>query len=376
MKKGNIVLIIVAILVLLALVIGATYAFFSSNVTISNAANVNVITEGNNMVFDTLGGAMTLNVTATNMSQAASSNIAAQNNTTLTVNFQANTDYSMVCSYDIVYEWTSTDKYQAHSSGVTEWEYTIKASLASNAHVYEGDNLIKVEQDLSAIVGNQNSATVVSGATIDGTGTSTSTAIWTLTSKFYNVNANQSGLSDKVYTGNFKVTNVSCTGGTVEKKSYWFSTSCRLMQPCIYPNYGGTLQTSGSATGHQVYIAQDNTKYYACATIDGHEVCLSQPFTQYGLQGHTTERFTSNERANAIRAIYQVFIDAGINIDMSNCSSNTSIVICDYNDFSLGVSYLGQLRCEEGGTPYICGIERNRNDGAFCWNTNEDPYAL
>ena len=215
MKKRNTILIIIATITLFSFVAFATYAFFSvGNLNVTNVANLNVISERNNMVFDTLGGAMALNVTVANWTQSTAGNVASENNTTLTVNFQANTNYSMVCSYDIIYEWTSTDKYQAHSSGVTDNEFTIQASLANNDHVYQGTNHIASETDFTTAVGNQTSATVVQGAQIDSTGTTTNSAIWTITSKFYNVNAYQDDLTGKSYAGRFKVANVSCIAGT------------------------------------------------------------------------------------------------------------------------------------------------------------------
>ncbi|MBR4230560.1 MAG: hypothetical protein IKR74_00150 [Bacilli bacterium] len=215
MKKNNIVLSVIAIIMLLSMFAIASYAFFDiGNLNITNVTNFTATSERNNMVFDSLGGIMELNVTAINMSNSLSGSVAAENTAILTVNFQANTTESMVCSYDIMYEWTSTDKYQVHSNGVTENEYTIQASLAANEHVSEGVNHIANDLDLSVAVGSNNSAIVVSGAQIDSTGTSTSTAVWTMTSKFFNVDADQDNLAGKNYAGRFKVANVSCVSGT------------------------------------------------------------------------------------------------------------------------------------------------------------------
>ena len=363
MKRNNIILLTITILTLVGLVVFATYAYFANNATITNVTNLNVVSERNNMVFDTLGGGMLLNVTASNMSEANNNTVAAENNTTLTVNFQANTSYSMVCTYDIVYEWTSSDKYQAHTQGVTQNEFTIQASLASNAHVYQGSNSIANETDLSTVVGNQNSATVVTGAQIDSTGTSTSTAVWTITGKFYNVNANQNTLADKTYEGRFKVTNVSCIQGEVTipgPTSYWYATStCKYDTPCTYPNYGGTLQSSGTATGHNVYIGQDNSKYYACATISGHEICLSQPYTQYGLSGHTLEtNFTSAQQTSVKQAIYQAFIDAGISVDIDNdCSADGGGAICGVGMLGCGVVSFGLVYCNDDSEFVYCDVD-------------------
>ena len=360
MKRNNIVLITIAIITLLALVTFAAYAYFANNATITNVTNLNVVSERNNMVFDTIGGGMILNVTASNMSQANNNTVAAENNTTLTVNFQANTSYDMVCTYDIVYEWTSNDKYQTHTSGVTQNEFTIQASLTNNAHVSQGTNNIKNETDFTTAVGNQTSATVVSGAQIDSTGTSTSTAVWTLTSKFYNVNANQSALADKTYEGRFKVTNVSCVAGIVTvtsgPTSYWFPTT--LNTSYTFPATGGAVQSSGPVTGHNVYIGQDNSKYYACATITGHEICLSQPYTQYGLSGHTLNtNFTSDQKTSAKQAIYQVFVDAGISVDIDNDCGTSDGVKCYLGGFYCGVNRDGYAYCNDNSEDVYCAVD-------------------
>ena len=368
MKRNNIILLTITILTLLGLVVFATYAYFANNATITNVTNLNVVSERNNMVFDTLGGGMLLNVTASNMSEANNNTVASQNSTTLTVNFQANTSYSMVCTYDIVYEWTSSDKYQSHTSGVTQNEFTIQASLTNNAHVSQGNNHIASETDFTTAVGNQNSATVVSGAQIDSTGTSTSTATWTITGKFYNVNANQNTLADKTYEGRFKVTNVSCIQGEVTipgPTSYWFALSTwndntNQMEPLYtHPNHGGTLQTSGSATGHNVYIGQDSSKYYACAMISGHEVCLSQPYTQYGLSGHTLESdFTSAQQTSVKQAIYQAFIDAGISVDIDNdCGAYDYGASCNVGNLNCRVGADGYVYCYDYSENVICGVD-------------------
>jgi hypothetical protein len=356
MKRNNIILLTIAIITLLVTIIGATYAYFSTgNMNITNVANANTVTERNNMVFDTLGGGMQLNITAANMVQAKQGNVAAENNTTLTVNFTANTDYSMVCTYDIIYEWISTDKYTTHTSGVTGKEFTIQGILASNAHVSEGTNSISSEKDLSTLSYTNYAATVVSGAQIDGTGNTMSTAVWTLSSKFYNVSQDQSALSGKTYSGRFKVANVSCTAGTVTvpgPTSYWFPTTTSTLNSSTnqyeptytHPATGGPVQSSGSATNHNVYIGQDSSKYYVCVTITGHEICLSQPYTQYGLTGHTLNSdLTSEQRASATQAIYQAFINAGI-ID-NDCDAYEFSAYCYVGDLECGVSIDGYVYC-------------------------------
>ena len=215
-KKAYIV--IIASIVLLVLIGIASYSFFNiGNLSVSNVVNLNAVTEENNMVFDTLGGNTSLNVTIDNMLESGAGTIAAENTTTLNVTFQANTSYSVMCYYDIVWEWTSTDKYQTHTSGVTENEITIHAELDGNGA--EGTNYIQSATDLADFVGSQTSKTVVSRAEIASTGSTANTVTWYLTTRFYNVDADQSALAGKNFTGRFKVTNVDCQKGTSQSTS-------------------------------------------------------------------------------------------------------------------------------------------------------------
>ncbi len=216
MNSKNLAFMVLAVIALVAIVGMATYAYFSTGtLNITNVANLNATSEQNNMVFTTRGGSMTLNVTAANMAQAVNGTMAANNTTTLYVDFQANTSYSMVCTYDIQYEWTSTDRYTAHTAGVSANEFTIQATMTTGANVNQGTNTISTEKDLATAVGSTNPKNVVTGARISSTGTTTTTATWTIQTKFYNVNADQTALSGKQYDAKFSVKNVSCTSGTV-----------------------------------------------------------------------------------------------------------------------------------------------------------------
>ena len=217
-RPKKLVILIITSMIFFTLIGLASYSFFSvSTLNVTNVVNLDTSLEQNNMVFDSVGGNISLNVTVDRMAEGDAGSLAAENSATLTVNFQANTTYSMVCSYDIIYEWTSSNKYQTHTSGVTENEFTIEAALTPNEHVTEGVNYIYPEQDLAVAVGSQTSNIVVSKAQIESTGNATSTAVWNMTVRFYNVSANQNSLSGKNYVGRFKVANVACLTGTSTK---------------------------------------------------------------------------------------------------------------------------------------------------------------
>ena len=163
----------------------------------------------------------------------------------------------------------------------------------------------------------------------------------------------------KTYSGRFKVANVSCStppGPT----SYWFDTStCSDSNPCTHPNYGGTLESSGTATGHNAYIGQDSSKYYACGTTQGHEICLSQPYTQYGLEGHTLNSdLTLGQQASAKQAIYQAFIYAGITVDIDNdCYAGVHIARCNVGNLGCVVDHDGSVSCIDNSVSDNCEVD-------------------
>ena len=345
MKKSRIVLLVIAIITFLSVVGIATFAFFAGTQSINNVANLNVVTEDSNMVFDTMGGAMSLNVTMASMQEAKSGNIAVANNTTLTVNFTSNTSYSMVCSYDIVFEWTSSDKYQAHSTGASGKEFTIQANpLFITSNVSEGTNNISSETDLSVAVGNQTSATVVSGAKISNTGSTPTTAIWTLQSKFYNLNVDQVDIANKNYEGHFKVSNVACTGGSVPAMAYWYGSTTYSAGSTPGTTYN-TLALANAASGQDFAIGSTASKHYVCALYGNKDICLAQDFTQYGVYTHIVNtNFTSNEQSSAQAVISRAYAAAGIT--GYTCASYNTSINCAVNNLRCGVHYTGKIFCK------------------------------
>ena len=147
-------------------------------------------------------------------------------------------------------------------------------------------------------------------------------------------------------------------------KKYWHETNGIEY---TYPSYAGTLYSDGLSTGRDVYMGQDNSKYYACATISGNELCLSQPYTQYGLSRHDLYGgFTSSEQASAKQAIYQIFIDAGIDITMDNCGSEANNVSCTFNNISLSITPNGIVDITNFAGMKYCRIDANGR--ASCGN--------
>ena len=152
----------------------------------------------------------------------------------------------------------------------------------------------------------------------------------------------------------YNITNTS-SGPT----SYWFASGTYT-----FPNYGGTLQTSGTATGHNVYIGQDDNKYYTCINVDGKEACLSQPYTQYGLEGHTSgSDFTAEQQHAVEAAIGEVFSDAGIT--EYSCDSDSYYATCYVGVFNCSVRRGGDVYCDDYGAGERCYV--NADGSADCY---------
>ena len=147
----------------------------------------------------------------------------------------------------------------------------------------------------------------------------------------------------------------------IDSRLYWLAYGTYT-----YPNHGGTLYTSGSDTDSLVYIGQD-TKHYACATIQNQEICLSQPYAQYGLRGHTVgTNFTTEQQNSIANALKKVFADAGVSVDIENdCYKNSGYVNCyDPNaEIYCGVNSDGSIDCGDEEENY-----------EYCW-LNPDGTA-
>ena len=114
---------------------------------------------------------------------------------------------------------------------------------------------------------------------------------------------------------------------------------------------------------------RNNNKYYVCATIDGHEVCFSQPYTQYGLTNHIAgTSFTSEQQASLKQAMYQAFINAGINIDTSRCHEYSGAVDCDSEEsIFCSINIRGNIECGHYEQYYYCNLDASGQ--VQCWQS-------
>ena len=356
MNKKNITLMVIAIATLITFGGLATYAYFTGTINLGNTSNITTSTERNNLVFDTSGGVMELNITAANMQKSKAGTVAAENNTTLTVNLTANTDYSMVCTYDIIYEWTSSDRYTSHSDGLAYGtkEFTIVSNSYSDNDCYFEEDSFLVEKDISEILETKSSETVVKGAQIDATGSETVTQNWKFTARFYNILANQSLLSNKTYSGKFKVANVSCVAGEskerFDRNEYIFSSST------VYDgiiNSELKIAPSIRALDSDIFIKREgffNQNRNICAYISEYDqqICFSLNDLSLipELASWSGGTFDSELQTAIANFIVQRANSNGVNISINNCVLTDYYVGCLFNSTTAcGASTDGTIAC-------------------------------
>ena len=363
LNKENIIFSIISLLVLITTIFSLTYAFFSANVT--SSASLNVVAGMNSAATPILtvtnDGNLAANITGFDMLQGDANNTTASrtSNQYLTVSMiGGSVSRQASCTYDIV--WTAGSTVYTPSSGRGNLkELTLKITDSSGVPVLYETNIDSLTS------GNA----VATNLTITSNGTLTE-EVYTVTMSIYNLNINQDGLKNKTYTGEVSIDNISCGIGT-EITGYWYYESGDRY---TFPNYGGTMQTTGLATGHDAYIYQDSSKYNACVNDgNGHEVCLSQPYTQYGLEGHTACddpnvcRFTNAQQESAKQAIYQAFIDEGISIDIDeDCHVGYSSVYCQDIDIYCEIDYTGKIQSGNNSDGSCCNLYRDSTIGCGC----------
>ena len=200
-NKKKIIILSIAITLVLAIAISFGYlGLFDIN--LNNVMNVNITANKiDNAVLDTNTTNFSITVDPYNMTEEASTTYIASNTSTLNVSLDANSnDTGITCTYDIVFTYTSSDKYTTKTAG-TFREFTLQVIGPE-----VGNNEFMSEDDFPS-----DNMTVVSNAKISNSKKSNpSVHNWTINTKFYNLAFDQSNLVNKTYAGKFSVTNVTC----------------------------------------------------------------------------------------------------------------------------------------------------------------------
>ena len=196
-------LIIFSIVITLVLAIAISFGYLGLfDINLNNKMNVNIYANKiDNAVLDTTKTDFSLTVDPYNMTEDNSGTYIATNTGVLNVTLDANSnDVGITCTYDIIFTYTSSDKYTTKTAGAFK-EFTLQIVGPE-----VGKNEFMSEDDFPS--GNM---TVVSNAKISNSKKGNpSIHTWTINSRFYNLAFDQSDLINKTYKGTFKVDNVNC----------------------------------------------------------------------------------------------------------------------------------------------------------------------
>ncbi len=258
-KKNTILLTIIAIATLLVTIIGATFAYFASNIQNNGNVGVDVSTSNKQASFiATADGGINLNVNSYMMQQADAgdgnntlSNVGEiANNLVSTANLNVSLNASdqgkvTECKYDIVWVWddSSSDfngaqtaasskvngqniypsKYYVRTENGSSDKYTLgfkeftisgseSVSGAKENRPTSGDFLTEKNLDEIACVNGSNGdckkLLLKQGETLATDGSAT--VQYQFTVKFYNLPTDQSSLMSKTFKAHIAVENVSC----------------------------------------------------------------------------------------------------------------------------------------------------------------------
>ena len=196
-------LIIFSIVITLVLAIAISFGYLGLfDINLNNKMNVNIYANKiDNAVLDTTKTDFSLTVDPYNMTEDNSGTYIATNTGVLNVTLDANSnDVGITCTYDIVFTYTSSDKYTTKTAGTFK-EFTLQVVGPE-----VGKNEFMSEDDFPSA-----NMTVVSNAKISNSKKGNpSIHNWTINSRFYNLAFDQSDLINKTYKGTFKVDNVNC----------------------------------------------------------------------------------------------------------------------------------------------------------------------
>ena len=196
-------LIIFSIVITLVLAIAISFGYLGLfDINLNNKMNVNIYANKiDNAVLDTTKTDFSLTVDPYNMTEDNSGTYIATNTGVLNVTLDANSnDVGITCTYDIVFTYTSSDKYTTKTAGAFK-EFTLQIVGPE-----VGKNEFMSEDDFPSA-----NMTVVSNAKISNSKKGNpSIHNWTINSRFYNLAFDQSNLINKTYKGTFKVDNVNC----------------------------------------------------------------------------------------------------------------------------------------------------------------------
>lgn len=229
-KKNSLFLTIVAVTVLLAAVVGATFAYFGSfTTTVTNRAAVNVTTaEAKSSSFVSTAAALSLSISSSEMlkgtggATSVGTYSGGNTNANLTASLTAtDSTTTTTCTYDVMFAYDSTSAiYGSAPTPVTsgtnnqEFVYTITSSAPTSLVIQNSYKNANSDFSTFKTATNETNAIKVASGTISAKNTTTTQTL-SVNVKFYNFpTIDQTALASKTFSGKFYVNQTSVVCNT------------------------------------------------------------------------------------------------------------------------------------------------------------------
>ena len=270
-NKSNIKLLsIVASVVLLIIVLGASFAYFGTYKENIDKYKINItIDEFAKATFVTKDANLNLSVSKKDMVAYEAGTKAAENSANLNVVLTSgNPNVKVTCTYDIYYEYdTNSSIYGVSPTPVTDSslkELTLKAVGSTGTNNYADEKNFNYDTSWTQ---NPYKRLIVKGASITDATKNGTTDTWNFNMAFYNLDADQNKLAGKTFAGSFYVDkdSIQCDyqnndgGSSVSGTS--FETLMSTSTPDVYIENG--IRYEGADPNN--YICLDNKTEGTCS---------------------------------------------------------------------------------------------------------------
>ena len=271
-NKSNIKLLsIVASVVLLIIVLGASFAYFGTYKENIDKYKINItIDEFAKATFVTKDANLNLSVSKKDMVAYEAGTKAAENSANLNVVLTSgNPNVKVTCTYDIYYEYDANSSiYGISPTPVTDSslkELTLKAVGSTGTNNYADEKNFNYDINWTQ---NPYKRLIIKGASITDATKNGTTDTWNFNMAFYNLDADQNKLAGKTFAGTFYVDkdSIQCDyqnndgGGSVSGTSF---------ETLMTPNNTDIFNEKGiryEGADPKNYICLDSNKEGACSS--------------------------------------------------------------------------------------------------------------
>ena len=296
-KNNNVKIMgIIATVLLLIIVITASFAYFGSfNVNLNNnvAVNINSTPVGNG-TFISNATQLNLQVPAANMSSTSSNNTvaAASNTATLSVSLTSgNDEIETTCTFDIYYEYTGSNFYgvspNTKTSGANK-EITMTVNAPSGTSNFSTETNFDYNTTTGWVTeNNKRKVKLVENASISNYETTATTQEYTFTGKYYNLDISQEQLANKSFTGIIYASKKECVS---KEAPITFSISNSSVVTTYYAKKGMTWEewiNSDYYDSNSNLIIGNNESLFIEET-NGKEECISSIVSQ---ENNATQKY-------------------------------------------------------------------------------------